>query len=90
MDFLLFKVVDVFHPNVQKVTKENIREYMRNHFKKPHVSLFGVKKFYGGGRTKGFVVIYDNEESMKKYEPTYRFKRVNNLFFSLLKALKLL
>jgi len=69
-------VVDVFHPNVQKVTKENIREYIRTHYKKPHVSLFGVKKFYGGGRTKGFVVVYDNEESMRKYEPAYRFKRV--------------
>jgi len=53
---------------------------MRSHFKKPHVSVFGVKKYYGGGRTRGYCVIYDNEESMKKYEPNYRFKRVNNIF----------
>jgi hypothetical protein len=52
---------------------------MRSHFKKPHVSVFGVKKYYGGGRTRGYCVIYDNEESMKKYEPNYRFKRVINL-----------
>jgi len=50
---------------------------MRSHFKKPHVSVFGVKKYYGGGRTRGYCVIYDNEESMKKYEPTYRAKRVS-------------
>ncbi len=66
---------------MQKVTKENIREYIRTHYKKPHVSLFGVKKFYGGGRTKGFVVVYDNEESMRKYEPGYRFKRVRDPFY---------
>merc|ERR1712151_130984 len=48
----------------------------RSHFKKPHVSVFGVKRYYGGGRTRGYCVIYDNEESMKKYEPKYRAKRV--------------
>lgn len=69
-------VVDVYHPASQKVTKEQIREYIRTHFKKQHVSLFGVKKFFGGGRTKGFVLIYDNEDSLKKYEPAYRTKRV--------------
>merc|ERR1712032_570503 len=68
--------VDVFHGSVAKIPNESIREYMRSHFKKPHVSVFGVKKYYGGGRTRGYCVIYDNEESMKKYEPKYRAKRV--------------
>jgi len=66
----------VFHPNEPKVTKEQIREYVRTHFKKQHVALFGVKKFFGGGRTKGFCLIYDNEDSMKKIEPASRLKRV--------------
>ena len=69
------KIVDVYH-NEKKVTKEQIREYIRTHFKKTHVSLFGVKKCYGGGRTKGFCLIYDNEDSLKKYEPPTRFSRV--------------
>jgi small subunit ribosomal protein S24e len=66
----------VFHPNEPKVTKEQIREYVRTHFKKQYVSLFGVKKFYGGGRTKGFCLIYDNEDSLKRFEPPARLKRV--------------
>ncbi len=37
--------------------------------------MFGLQKPYGGGRTKGFCLIYDNEESLKKFEPTYRTKR---------------
>ncbi len=69
------KIVDVFHPNQPKVTKEEIREYVRTHFKKQYVSLFGVKKFFGGGRTKGFCLIYDNEDSMRKIEPASRLKR---------------
>ena len=68
-------MVDVFHPSENKVTKETIREYIRTHFKKQHVSLFGVKKFFGGGRTQGFCLIYDNEDSMKKFEPPSRLKR---------------
>ena len=69
-------IVDVYHPAAQKVTKEQIREYIRTHFKKQHVSLFGVKKFFGGGRTKGFVLVYDSEDSMKRFEPVSRVKRV--------------
>ena len=65
----------MFHPNQPKVTKEEIREYVRTHFKKQFVSLFGVKKFFGGGRTKGFCLIYDNEDSMRKIEPASRLKR---------------
>lgn len=57
------------------MTKEQIREYVRTHFKKQHVSLFGVQKFFGGGRTKGFCLIYDNEDSLKKFEPASRQKR---------------
>ncbi len=66
----------MFHPNEPKVTKEQIREYVRTHFKKQHVALFGVKKYFGGGRTKGFCLIYDNEDSMRKVEPASRLKRV--------------
>jgi len=69
-------VVDVYHSKERKVTKESMREYIRTHFKKQHVSLFGVKKFFGGGRTQGYALIYDNEDSMKKYEPSSRMKRV--------------
>lgn len=66
----------MFHPNVPKISNETIREYMRTHFKKPHVSVFGVKKYYGGARTRGYCLVYDNEESMKKYEPNHRQRRV--------------
>merc|ERR1712151_578402 len=82
--------VDVFHGSVAKIPNESIREYMRSHFKKPHVSVFGVKKYYGGGRTRGYCVIYDNEESMKKYEPKYRAKRVTIRFFVFVYLLRFL
>jgi small subunit ribosomal protein S24e len=66
----------VYHPEEKKLTKDHIRDFIRQKFKKQYVSLFGVKKFFGGGRTKGFCLIYDNEDSMKKFEPRYRLRRV--------------
>jgi ribosomal protein S24E len=70
-------MVDVTHAAEVKITKDQIKEYVRNFFKKPHVSLFGIKKTFGGGKTQGFVLVYDNEDSMKRFEPAYRLKRVN-------------
>jgi len=64
-------VVDCFHPREMNVSKEQLREAIRAKFKKNHVLLVNVKKLFGGGRTKGMALVYDNEESMKKVE-TYR------------------
>ena len=68
--------MNVFHaPNV-KVTKEDIKEKLKSQFKKQHVSVFGMTKLYGGGRTKCFVLIYDSEDAMKKIEPQSRLNRM--------------
>jgi len=64
-------VVDVHHSE-KKVTKDQIREYIKTHFKKQHVVVFGLQKSYGGGRTKGFCLVYDNEDALKKNEPAFR------------------
>lgn len=68
-------VVDVFHARNQKVTKEQIREVIKTKFKKPHVVLTQVKKLFGGGRTKGFALVYDTEEALKKTETERRVNR---------------
>merc|ERR1740116_599762 len=39
------------------------------------IMLFGFKTAFGGGRSTGFGLIYDNLEKMKKFEPKYRLKR---------------
>jgi len=68
-------VVDVHHPRSQNVTKESIREIIKNKFKKPHVVLTHVVKPFGGGRTRGIALVYDNEESMKRIETERRMNR---------------
>ena len=68
-------VVDCFHAREQNVTKEQIREAIKNKFKKTHIILIKVKKLFGGGRTKGLALVYDNEEAMKKTEVVKRLNR---------------
>jgi small subunit ribosomal protein S24e len=68
-------ILDVFHPPDLKVTKEQIKEKVKEKFKKPHISIFGMKKLYGGGRTKCFCLVYDSDDAMKKFEPVSRLRR---------------
>ena len=69
-------IVNVYHTSKVKVTKEQIRKKLIEKYKKPHVSVFGLKKVYGGGRTQCFALIYDSDDSMKKYEPPSRIRRM--------------
>ena len=39
---------------------------------------FGLKTQFGGGRTTGFALIYDDEASQRKFEPKYRLIRVRS------------
>lgn len=36
------------------------------------IALFGFKTKFGGGKSQGFSLIYDNVEVMKKFEPKHR------------------
>ena len=69
-------VVDVYYERNVKVTKENIKKKIASQFKKQNVVIFGARKTYGGGRTRCFAMVYDNEDSMKKYEPKKRLIRL--------------
>jgi small subunit ribosomal protein S24e len=39
------------------------------------IILFGFRTKFGGGRSSGFALIYENVESAKKFEPKYRLAR---------------
>merc|ERR1712006_24568 len=40
------------------------------------VHVFGLKTAFGGGRSTGFALMYDNLAAAKKFEPKHRLKRV--------------
>ena len=69
-------VVDVYYERNVKIAKEQIKKKIASQFKKNNVVIFGARKTYGGGRTRCFAMVYDNEDAMKKYEPKKRLIRI--------------
>ena len=69
-------VCDVYYEPKAKITKEHIRKKLASQFKKQNVVIFSAKKAYGGGRIRCFAMIYDSEDSMKKYESAKRLARI--------------
>ncbi|KAJ2846960.1 ribosomal 40S subunit protein S24B, partial [Coemansia brasiliensis] len=70
-------VVDVLHPGLANLSKVEIREKLSKMFKTESdlVFPFGFRTQFGGGRSTGFVLVYDSMDAVKKFEPKYRLAR---------------
>lgn len=70
-------IVDVLHPGRANVSKKELQTVVGGMFKADPklVVLFGFQIKFGGGKSTGFCLIYDNEEVMRKFEPKYRLVR---------------
>jgi small subunit ribosomal protein S24e len=70
-------IVDVLHPGRANVAKKELQDVIGGMFKVDSklVILFGFRTKFGGGKSTGFCLIYDSEESMRKFEPKYRLIR---------------
>ena len=66
-------VLDVFHTNDGGCSKTELREYIASKFRceQDNIQLFGFHTKFGGGRTSGFALIYDNRDSIKLLEKKY-------------------
>jgi small subunit ribosomal protein S24e len=71
-------VLEVLHPGRANVSKADLAEKLASQYKadKSRVVVFGLRTQFGGGRSTGFGLVYDDEESQKKFEPRYRLVRV--------------
>lgn len=71
-------IVDVLHPGRANVSKEELREKLSKMYDVKDnncVFVFGLRTQFGGGKSTGFGLIYDNVEAAKKFEPKYRLIR---------------
>ena len=72
------QVVDIRHQHLATPSRKLIRRKIMKLYKvkDPHsIVLFGFKSKYGGGKTTGFCLIYDNFKSRKRYDYRYRLVR---------------
>ena len=70
-------VVDIVHPGRANVAKSELQSVIGS-MHKADTKLcitFGFRTKFGGGKSTGFCLIYDNEESMMKFEPKHRLVR---------------
>merc|ERR1711946_92009 len=67
-------VVDVLHPGRATVPKKEISEKLAKMYKTTPdvVACFGFRTHFGGGKTTGFALVYDNMDLLKKFEPKHR------------------
>lgn len=78
MFYLIQMIVDIIHPGRANVPKSELQEVVGGMHKADAklVCLFGFRTKYGGGKSTGFCVIYDNEDALRKFEPKHRLVRL--------------
>ncbi|CAL2042083.1 CBN-RPS-24 protein [Caenorhabditis brenneri] len=71
-------VVEVIHPGRPTVPKADIREKIAKLYKTTPDTVipFGFESKIGGGKSKGFALVYDTVDYAKKFEPKYRLVRM--------------
>lgn len=67
----------MIHPGRANVPKKELQEVVGGLYKAdPKLTvLFGFRTKFGGGKSTGFCLIYDSEDSLRKFEPKYRLIR---------------
>lgn len=71
--------MDILHPGRANVPKTELQEVVAGMYKVNDpklVCLFHFRTKFGGGKSTGFCLIYDNMESLRKFEPTHRQVRL--------------
>ena len=73
-------IVELTHPGwCGTVPTKTVRKKLATLYKvadENQVSVFGFKTHFGGGKTSGFGLIYDDLASLKRIEPNYRKARM--------------
>ena len=73
-------LVDILHPSWNgTVPKKTVVKKIAQMYKigdEQTIAVFGMKSKFGGGRTTGFGLIYDDLASAKRTEPNYRLVRI--------------
>merc|ERR1712021_141965 len=78
-------IIDISHPNLPTPDKALLRKLICEHLSKAKhakadpaaTTIFGLRTDYGGGKTTGFALVYDNVQAAKDIEPKHRKEKKN-------------
>merc|ERR1712038_377187 len=68
-------VIDIVHPKAPCPSRSTLKEKVGKMFHVKDtscISLFGFRTAFGGGKTTGFCLVYDNMNAFTKFEPRHR------------------
>lgn len=70
-------LLDVYHEGKPNVSQKELKDLISAKYKfdVKNIVLFGFKTAFGGNRSTGFCLAYDNQQYLVKYEPNYRLRR---------------
>ena len=73
------KVLTVLHPKLANVSKADLETKLAEKFKTKKMCcvVYGLKAKFGGGRSTGFALIYDNEDYRQKFDTIPRLRSVS-------------
>jgi small subunit ribosomal protein S24e len=71
--------LDIIHPDVASVSRNQLKADLAKKFKtdEKNIVVYGLKTQYGGGRSVGFCLVYENHQYLLKYEPKNRLRKVS-------------
>ena len=73
------QVIEILHEGVAAISRAEVQDLLAKMYKvtdKSCIVIFGFHTVFGGGKTTGFGLIYDNISAMRRFEPKYRLVRV--------------
>mmetsp|Transcript_119446 Transcript_119446/g.168011 ORF Transcript_119446/g.168011 Transcript_119446/m.168011 type:complete len:110 (+) Transcript_119446:111-440(+) len=71
-------ILEVIHPGQPNVSNDTLKGLLAKKYKTDvkNIIVYGFKTAFGGGRSHGFCLIYDNADAIQKYEPKYVLRRL--------------
>jgi small subunit ribosomal protein S24e len=71
--------IELIHPELGSLKKSVIKERLAKQLKVKEevITIYGVKSIFGGGRSTGFALIYDNHDLLKKYDSKKELRKVS-------------
>lgn len=70
-------LLDVYHEGKPNISQKDLRELVaaKYHWEPKNIVLYGFRTAFGGNRSTGFVLAYDNQQYLVKYEPIFRLRK---------------
>ena len=71
-------LLDVFHEGKPNVSQNDLKELLSKKYgwDTKNIVLYGFRTAFGGNRSTGFALAYDNQQYLVKYEPLHRLRKL--------------